>query len=71
MSAINRIDANDKHLRYTKARNQVKTLIRRDKRQYEKTMEAKNKRKIFWSHTRRKLKTKCGVAPLLENEEKS
>ena len=32
-------------------------------------MEAKNKSKIFWSHTRRELKTKCGVAPLLENEE--
>ena len=32
-------------------------------------MEAKNKPKIFWSHTRRKLETKCGVAPLLENEE--
>ena len=32
-------------------------------------MEAKNIPKIFWSHTRRKLETKCGVAPLLENEE--
>ena len=32
-------------------------------------MEAKNKPKIFWSHTRRKLKTKCDVASLLENEE--
>ena len=40
MSVINRIDANDKHLRYTKAWNQVKTLIRRDERQYEK-VEAK------------------------------
>ena len=68
MSAINRIDANDKHLRYTRARNKVKPLIRRDNRQYEK-MEAKNKSNIFWSHTRQKHKTKCGVAPLLENEE--
>ena len=32
-------------------------------------MEMNIKPKIFWSHTRRKLKTKCGVAPLLENEE--
>ena len=32
-------------------------------------MEAKNNPKIFWSHTRQKLKTKCGVAPLLDNEE--
>ena len=34
MSAINRIDADDKHLRYTKARNKVKKLIRRDKRRF-------------------------------------
>ena len=71
ISALNHSDANDKHLRYTRARNKVKTLIRRDKRQYEKSiaMEAKNNPKIFWSHTRQELKTKCGVAPLLENEE--
>ena len=70
ISALNHSDANDKHLRYTRARK-VKTLIRRDKRQYEKltALEAKNNPKIVWSHTRQKLKTKCGVAPLLENEE--
>ena len=53
--------------KYSKARNKVKTLVRRDKRNYERKIAkiAKLKPKIFWSHTRKRLKTKIVVAPLL------
>ena len=45
-------------------------MLRRDKRLFEKRIatESKSNPKAFWSHTRRKLKTKSGVAPLFENE---
>ena len=51
---------------YSKERNKVKKLLRREKRKFEKgiAMLAKKNPKMFWSHTRRKLKTKCGVGPL-------
>ena len=56
-------------LNYTKARNNVNTLVRKDKRRFEQGIanEGKLKPKLFWSHSRRKLKTKVGVAPLLSN----
>ena len=55
---------------YNKARNKLKSMLRRDKRLFEKriAMESKSNPKAFWSHTLRKLKTKSGVASLLENE---
>ena len=58
-----------RHL-YNKARNKLKSMLRRDKRLFEKRIatESKSNPKAFWSHTRRKLKTKSGVAPLFENE---
>ena len=58
-------------LEYSKARNKVKSLVRKDKRNYERgiALESKLKPKLFWSHTRSRLKTKIGVAPLLENTE--
>ena len=54
---------------YAKARNKVNTLVRKDKRRFEQKIakEGKFKPKLFWSHARRKLKTKVGVAPLLAN----
>ena len=54
---------------YAKARNKVNTLVRKDKRKYEQGIakEGKLKPKLFWSHARRKLKTKVSVAPLLAN----
>ena len=54
---------------YTEARNKAKTLLRKAKRTFEKNIaeQAKSNPKAFWSHTRSKLKTKSGVAPLLEN----
>ena len=54
---------------YTKARNKVKSLMRQAKKRYEKgiCLEGKKNPKAFWAHVRQKLKTKSGVAPLLEN----
>ena len=54
---------------YCKARNRVTNLMRKAKRNLEKRIgeESKRKPKIFWSHVRRMLKTKPGIAPLLEN----
>ena len=68
MSAVRRGESDVARVCYTKASNKVKKLLRRDKKQFEKgiAMEAKKNPKAFWSHTRRKLKTKCGIAPLLE-----
>ena len=58
-----------RHL-YNKARNNLKSMLRRDKILFENRIatESKSNPKAFWSHTRRKLKTKSGVAPLFENE---
>lgn len=57
-------------LTYTKARNKVKTLLRQAKRLFEKgiALQAKTNPKAFWAHTRRKLKTKCSIAPLLADK---
>ena len=71
MSSFTVEDYQQTQLRYSKARNKVKLLVRKDKRDLELKIaqEAKTKPKLFWSHTRRKLRTKVGVAPLLENKE--
>ena len=73
MSALNRDDSESARLLYTRARNKVKSFIRRDKRLFEKgiAMKSKTNPKSFWSHARRKLKTKPGVAPLLEKVQDS
>ena len=70
MSAFTAEDYQQNQQRYSKARNKVKVLVRKDKRDLERRIaqEAKTKPKLFWSHTRRKLRTKVGVAPLLENK---
>ena len=54
---------------YTKDRNLVKTLLRKAKRRFERSiaLKAKTEPKAFWGHTRRQLKTKNGVAPLLSD----
>ena len=56
-------------LRYVRARNKVKTMMRQAKRRFERDISKKSKSdpKVFWSHIRHRLKTKSGVAPLLEN----
>ena len=54
-------------IQYTQARNKVKTLLRKAKRIFERgiALQAKTNPKAFWGFTRRCLKTKAGVAPLL------
>ena len=44
-------------------------MIRQAKRRFEKEIarSAKSNPKAFWSYVRKQLKTKSGVAPLLEN----
>ena len=54
---------------YTKARNRANSLLRKAKRSYERGIanDSKTIPKRFWYHARRKLKTKSGISPLLEN----
>ena len=56
-------------LDYTKARNKVNTLLRKNKRRFEReiALKAKSNPKAFWMHTRRYMKTKTGIAPLLSD----
>ena len=60
MSAKGRVDADAARLRYTGTRNKVKTITRQTKRKFEKdvTLKSKSNPKAFWSHIRRRLKTK-------------
>ena len=69
MSAKSSGDAEAARLTYAKARNKVKTTMRQAKRKFEKgiTNNSKTNPKAFWSHIWRKLKTKSGVAPLLQD----
>ena len=62
-------DAEADRLEYIRARNKVKSLLRKAKRRFERgiALQAKTNPKAFWGHTRRSLKTKAGVAPLLED----
>ena len=54
---------------YAKARNRVNSLLRKGKRKVEReiALKAKSNPKAFWMHTRRYLKTKSGIGPLLED----
>ena len=69
IAALKNGDAENERLLYCKARGKVKTVLRKEKRNFEKgiALKAKNNPKAFWSHARRKLKTKVGVAPLLSD----
>ena len=66
-------DSERSRLEYTKAINKLKTMVRRAKREFEKDIaaQAKTNPKKLWSRTRRNLKTKSGVAPLLANVEEN
>ena len=63
--------AEDSRLDYVRVRNKVKTMMRRTKRNFERDIStcAKTNPKKFWSYIRRKLKTRAGIAPLLEDPE--
>ena len=69
ISAIGRAHAGNSRLKYARARNKVTKLMRQAKRKFESNIarDSKTNPKAFWSHVRSKLKTKRGVAPLLEN----
>jgi hypothetical protein len=56
-------------LAYTRARNKVSQMMRKATRGFEKNVarSAKSNPKSFWSYVRRRMKTKSGVAPLLED----
>ena len=57
--------------RYNRARNQVRKRTRQLKRKHELAIAscAKSNPKAFYAHTRSMLKTKAGVAPLLQDTE--
>ena len=69
MSKRHTDDSAEARKSFTKASNKVKKLLRKVKKLFEKGIaaEATKNPKRFWSHSRRKLSTKTGVAPLLEN----
>ena len=64
-----KLDNDASRRQYNRDRNKVTTLLRKAKRTFERdiAMKAKTEPKAFWGHTRRKLKTKTGVAPLLSD----
>ena len=65
MSAKNRTDGETARLEYTRGRNNVTRLMRKAKRVI--CLKSKSNPKSFWWKVRHKLKTKTGVAPLLED----
>ena len=69
MSKRHADDSAEARKSYTKASNKVKKLLRKAKKAFEKgiAVEAKANPKKFWLHARKKLSTKTGIAPLLEN----
>ena len=69
MVSKEKVNSESAHLNYTKARNKVKSMMRNSKRSFERQIgqnSIKNP-KAFWSYVRKNLKTKTGVAPLLQN----
>ena len=71
ISSITFNDRDKARKEFAKARNKVKRLLRKAKRNYEKEIALKSKSnpKCFWEYTRSKMKTKCGIAPLLSDPE--
>ena len=69
MAAKTCIERDSARAEYTKARNIANSALRKAKRSHERSIafESKVNPKRFWYHTRRKLKSKSGIAPLLEN----
>ena len=65
----NRVDGDHARMEFKRKRNKVKTLLRKAKRDFEQNIASKIKSnpKSFWSHVRQKLKSKSGIAPLLQD----
>ena len=66
---LNVSDAENVRQAYTKARKKVKAMICKSKREFESIIgiQSNSDPKIFWSHVCSKLKTKTGMAPLLQD----
>ena len=62
-------DADAARLAYTRARNRVSQMMRKATRKFERNVASSSKLnpKSFWAYVRRRMKTKCGVSPLLED----
>ena len=56
-------------VRFAKARNKVKNLVRLAKKKFEKQIadNAKSNPKPFWAYARQKLKTRSGISPLRQD----
>ena len=69
-NVLNVSDAENVRQAYTEARNKVKVMIHKSKRDFERNIgiQSKSNPKIFWSNVRSKLKTKTGVVPFLQDE---
>ena len=69
-NVLNASDAENVRQEYTKARNKIKAMISKSKREIERNTgtQLNSNPKIFWSHVRSKLETKTNVAPLLQDE---
>ena len=69
-NVLNVSDAENVQQAYTKARNKVKTMIRKSKREFERNIgvQSKSSPKTFWSYVRSKIRTKTGGALLLQDE---
>lgn len=67
-----RKSSDQEHRKFKSARNRVKSMLRSLKRNQERNiaLQAKHNPKAFWSHVRGKLKTKSGVAPLIDKRDK-
>ena len=61
------ITTTDQRVKYTKANNKVRRLMRKAKREFESDIakKAKSNPKSFWSFIRSRLKTKAGVGTML------
>jgi len=71
MAHKNKDDEDNFRRQYVKLRNGCKNKLRKEKRRFEKQVasKAKTQPKAFWSLTKRRMKTKVGIAPLLADPE--
>ena len=69
IKSVSNLDRARHRIQYNKARNKVKSLVRKAKSMYEKRIANKSKLnpKPFWAYTKRKLKNSSGISPLLES----
>ena len=61
-------EKDENRIKYTRARNRVRRMMRQAHRNYEQKIcnNSKTKPKVFWSHVRSKMKSSSMVSSLLE-----